>query len=161
MKIAIIFFSQTGHTQRLAKLIESKLVKSGNEVAMTQLQTDKPIAGGTIKQHADFEVTNLPNVSGYDAVLMGCPVWAFGPAVVAYKALTMLKDLKGKRFIPFTTMGFPLVGMGGRNCIKHLSKVAAEKGATVLPGIIVPKMFHNFEQLLEQGAEDCARSLQS
>lgn len=155
MKIAILFHSQTGHTMQMAKLIESKLVKTGNEIVVTQLQTNIPVKAGSIRQPMTFEITNLPDVSGFDAVIAGGPVWAFGPSTVIYKAITQLKGLKDKKLLPFVTMGFPLPGMGGKAAIKHMSAAAKSNGANVLQGIIIPKMFHNFELLMEKGAEDC------
>jgi hypothetical protein len=64
--------------------------------------------------------------------------------------------LNGKKALPFVTMGFPLKGMGGKAAIKHMSKLLADKGAQVLPGIIVSRMFHNFELQLKQAAEKSA-----
>ena len=155
MKIAIIFHSMTGNTMRLAILIENKLTKAGHEVALTQLQTNKPVKAGSIRQPMEFDITNLPDVSGFDAVIMGGPVWAFGPSTVIYKAITKMKSLNGKKLLPFVTMGFPLKGMGGKAAINHMSNAAKANGAIVLPGIIIPKMFHDFDALIEQGAEDC------
>jgi len=157
MKIAIIFHSQTGQTLRLAKLMESKLTKAGHEVALTQLQTDVPVKEGSIRQPMNFEITNLPDVSGFDVILAGGPVWGFGPSTVIYKAITKLENLKGKKFLAFVTMGFPLTGLGGKATVKQMSKAAAVNGAIILPGIMVPKMFRNFELLLEKGAEDCVK----
>ncbi len=155
MKIAIIYHSLTGNTQRMAKLIESKLVKAGHEVIATQLQTDIPLKTGTIRQPMTFNITNLPDVSSFDAVIAGGPVWGFGPSPVIYKALTNMKGLKGKKLLPFITMGFPFAGFGGKASITHMSNAAKSNGAIVLNGIIIPKMFHNFEQLMENGAENC------
>ena len=155
MKIAIIVHSLTGSTLQMAKLIEGKLVKAGHIVNLTQLQTNVPVKTGSIHQPMAFEITNLPDVTEFDAVIAGGPVWAFGPSTIAYKAISTLFGLKGKKLLPFVTMGFPLRGMGGTSAVKHMSKAAAENGAIVLQGVIVPKMFHNFELLMEQGAEDC------
>jgi hypothetical protein len=155
MRIAILYHSQTGHTQDMAKLIETKLIKAGHEVRTTQLQTNIPQKGGSIRQPMDFEIVNLPDISGFDAIIVGGPVWAFGPSTVVYKALTLMKDLKGKKLLPFVTMGFPLKGMGGKTAIGYMGAVAMANGATVLSGIIIPKMFHNFELLMEKGAESC------
>jgi hypothetical protein len=155
MKITIIFHSLTGSTLRMAKLIESKLVKSGHFVTLTQLQTNVPVKTGSIHQPMSFEITNLPDIADFDAIIAGGPVWGFCPSPVIYKAITGLKNLKGKKLLPFVTMGLPLRCLGGRNSIKHMSKAAAENGATVLQGVIVPKGLHNFELLMEQGAEDC------
>ena len=155
MKIAIIVHSLTGSTLRMAKLIESKLVKTGSLVTLFQLETNVPVATGSIHQPMNFEITNLPDIADYDSVIAGGPVWGFCPSPVIYKAIKELKALNGKRLLPFVTMGLPFRGMGGKNSIKHLSKAAAENGAIVLPGVIVSRGFNKFELNMEQGAEEC------
>jgi len=154
MKIAIIYHSLSGQTAKLAKLMENSLAKAGHAISAIELKTDVPVKGGTIRQPLNFKVTNLPDVSEFDALCIGGPVWAFGPSTVTYKAITQLGELNKKKVLPFVTMGFPLKGMGGKGAIHHMSKALADKGAEVLPGIIVPRMFHNFAQLAEKAAED-------
>jgi flavodoxin len=146
MKIGIIYHSQSGTTRKLAQHLQTALTQQGHEITMTELKTDVEQKGGTIRQPMNFTVTNLPDVSAYDALCIGGPVWAFGPSTVTFKAIQQLADLKGKKVLPFCTMGFPLKGMGGKGCIRHFSALLKEKGAEVLPGVIVSKMFHNLEQ---------------
>jgi hypothetical protein len=121
---------------------------------MIELATDVPVKGGSIRQELKFKVTNLPDLSEYDALCVGGPCWAFGPSIVTYKAIQQMGSLNGKKVLPFTTMGFPLEGMGGKGAIKHMSLALQTKGAKVLPGIIIPKMFRNFELLMEKGASE-------
>ena len=150
MKIGIIYHSMSGQTKKLAQLMQTGLTNQGHEISLIELQTDVPQKGGSIRQQPNFTVTNLPDVTAFDALCIGGPVWAFGPSTVTYKAILQMPALNGKKVLPFCTMGFPLKGMGGNGCIKHCSVALKEKGATVLPGIIVPKMFHNFNALLAQ-----------
>ena len=44
--------------------------------------------------------------------------------------------------------------MGGKQAIALLSKTLAGKGANVLPGKIVPGLFHDREKLMEKAASD-------
>ncbi len=152
MKIGIIYHSLSGQTKKLANLMQTELTRNGHEISLVELQTDVPQKGGSIRQQLNFQVTNLPDLSQFDALCVGGPVWAFGPSTVTFKAIQQMTDLKGKKVLPFCTMGFPLKGMGGNGCIKHMSTALKQKGADVLPGIIVPKMFHNFNLLLTQAA---------
>lgn len=155
MKIAIIYHSLSGQTKKLAELLKAKLTQEQHIVSITELATDKPVKGGTIREKINFTVTNLPDLSEFDAICIGGPVWAFGPSTVVYKAILQLPDLKGKMAMPFTTMGFPLTDMGGKGAIKHMSKALSDKGAKVLPGIIIPKMFRKFDILMEIATNNC------
>lgn len=155
MNIAIIYHSQTGNTEKLAKLLDARLKEEGHTVTRFKLETDVPVKGGTIRQPMNFKLTNLPDISTFDAYCIGGPVWAFGPSVVIYKAILQMDDLKKKNVLPFVTMSFPLIGMGGKNAIKHISKAIADKNGNPLPGIIVPKMFHNFDIEMEKAVNSC------
>lgn len=155
MNIAIIYHSQTGQTAKVAKHLETKLTRDGHEVTVFDLKTDVPVKGGSIKQPMNFEIVNLPDITEFDALCVGGPVWAFGPSTVIYKALQLMPNFNGKKVLPFTTMGFPFEGMGGKNAVNHISKVLSGKAAKVLPGIIIPKMFHNFDELMKKAVDNC------
>jgi hypothetical protein len=149
----------SGQTAKLAKHLEAKLTQAGHEVKSFQVQTDKEIKGGSIRQPLNFTVTNLPDVQEFDVVCLGGPVWAFGPSTVAYKAILQMPELKGKKALPFVTMGFPLPGMGGKGAIKHMSFALKQKGADVLPGLIVPRRFLHSEPKLEILLGNCLNFL--
>jgi flavodoxin len=157
MNIAVLYHSVSGNTKKLAGLIEASLAEAEHTVKKIELHTSVPVKNGSIRQPLNFEVTNLPDLSEFDAICIGGPVWAFGPSTVTYKTILQMPALNGKKVLPFCTMGFPLKGMGGNAAIKHMSKVLADRGAKVLPGIIVPRMFHNFNQLIEEAARDCKK----
>jgi hypothetical protein len=153
MNIAIIYHSSTGHTRSLAGMIEAGLAEKGHTIKKIELRTSVPVNGGTIRQPLNFEVTNLPDLAEFDSICLGGPVWAFGPCTVTYKAILQMPALNCKKVLPFVCMGFPCKGMGGKGAIRHMTAALTEKGAKVLPGIIVPQMFHNFEKQVKQAAE--------
>ena len=152
MKIGIIVHSLSGHTLRFAQLIQSKLQENGHEVELTQVQTSIPVKSGSVRQPVNYTVTNLPDISGYDLLCIGGPVWAFGASPVICQAIRQMGSLKGKKALPFATMGFPLTGMGGKGALRWMSREIGEKHATLLPGVVIPTMFHNFNLLYEQEA---------
>jgi hypothetical protein len=78
---------------------------------------------------------------------------------VIVAGLKALPHISGKKILPFVTMGFPLPGMGGSQAIALMSKVAIGAGATVLPGTVVPKLFHNFKQMMERAASEIVACL--
>jgi flavorubredoxin len=161
MRICIIVHSAYGTTLRFANVISEKLQKDGHSVDLIALQTDVPVKTGTIRQPMNFQITNLPDISTYDTILAGGPVWAFSISTVIYKCLTTFSDMKGKKFLPFVTMGFPLPGMGGSGAMKIMSKVAKDLGADVLPGAVACKMFHNIDQMMEKEANKISEQLKT
>ncbi len=159
MRICIIVHSAVGTTLKFANIISQKLQKEGHSVDVVQLKTDIPVVAGSIRQPMNFKIINLPDVSTYDIILAGGPVWAFSISTVIYKCITTFSDMKGKKFLPFVTMGFFLPGMGGTNALKLMSQVARDLGADVLPGAVVCKMFHNIDQMMDKEADKIARML--
>lgn len=152
MKIGIIIHSKTGNTLGFGHLIGAKLRENGHQVELIDLQTDTSVNFGSVRSAPPFNVTNLPDGSEFDALLVGGPVWAFSASPVTYTAVKELKNIKDKKVLPFVTMGFPLPGMGGKQAIELLDKELTAAGAIVLPGVIIPKMFHDFKRLMEKEA---------
>jgi flavodoxin len=154
MKIAVIVHSKTGTSLKLGNMFAETLRKKGHSVDVVELKTDPPVSSGTVRNHPDFSITNLPDGGKYDALIVGGPVWAFSASPVVYEAAKGLKDVSGKKVLPYVCMGLPRESMGGKQAIALLSKTLAEKGANVLPGKIVPGLFHNREKLMENAASD-------
>jgi flavodoxin len=158
MRIAVLFHSKTGTTRKFADIIAARLREKMHTVDVIEAVTDVPVKTGPSRQETNFRVTNLPDCAAYDAILVGGPVWGFAASPVVAVCLQGLK-LQGKKFIPFVTMGFPLPGMGGKQAMAFMSRVAAAAGAQVLPGKIVPKMFHRPAELMEKAAAEIAEQL--
>jgi flavodoxin len=94
-KPLIVYFSQSGNTAKLAKMI--------------QAETD-----GTLFDIATGEV----DVSAYDTVFVGTPNWSASVAAPVKEYLTKT-DLSGKTVIPFCTHG-----MGGlQNVASDMAKL--------------------------------------
>ena len=140
---------------KFAEIIAGKLRQKGNIVEIIRLETDGPVQG-SVRQAPAFTITNLPEIGRFEVLLTGGPVWAFSASPVIVECLKKLRNLSGKKVIPFVTMGFPLPGMGGVQGIALMSSIAAKAGAEVLPGKIIPKMFHNYRAMMEQAAGEIA-----
>jgi flavorubredoxin len=159
MKIAILYHSVSGNTRTFANLISDKLKAKGHSVDLIEVQTNTPVKPAPISQTPPFEITNMPDPANYDAILAGGPVWAFSISSIIYQAVNQLKNLQGISFLAFSTMGFPLTGMGGKGALKTLNNLAARQGARIINGAVVPRMFHDFNKLMEQEAEKIAQKL--
>ncbi len=70
---------------------------------------------------------DLPDVSGYDTVFLGCPIW-WGSEPMVVRTFLDAVDLSGKTVVPFTTHG----GSGLGNVPANLQ--ARVPGATFVDG---------------------------
>ena len=153
MNIAIIVHSKTGTTRKFADRIADRLRKDGHNINLVQIETDVPVESGSVRSCKKFVITTLPDTKTYDTLLMGGPVWGFSASPVIIECINALGDLQGKKVLPFVTMGFPFKFMGGRQAIALMSRTAGEKKATVLPGAIIAKLFHDFERDFDKAAD--------
>lgn len=132
MRICIAVHSKTGVTLALAEAVAGRLREKGHEAAVLPLDPE-----GDVQPHQKgVRLKNSPGCGGYDALLVGGPVWAFGVSPVALAFASGLGDMKGAKALPFVTMGFRLKLMGGYQGISALSRGLSKTGATVLPGVI-------------------------
>ncbi len=156
MKTAIVVFSKTGITKSLAERAADALRAKGHDVDLFLLKTDPPMEGDKAPQK--FEIVNAPDLTAYEAVLVGGPVWAFSPNPVTKRYMESVM-LSGKKFMPFTTMGFPLRCLGGNRTLRVMSRLARKAGADVIKGIAVPKMLRDHEKLMAEAVDFIADNL--
>ncbi len=142
--------SQTGTTLRFAKIIAERLQSAGHETTLTELKTDIPVAQ-PVKKPWPFRLSNLGDYSNFDAILLGGPVWAFGPSPVVMATLEEV-PLQGKLFVPFVTMALPLTAFGGRRAIHLMRAAAAAKGAHTLDGFVAPMLLRRQGVIMERAA---------
>lgn len=133
MRPLIVYYSYGGNTRRAAKLIGADI---GGDLA--EIRTVQPYCGdyAAVVEQGQREVNSgsMPEIeplsadlSGYDTVLLGSPVWwyTFAPAV---KTFLSRFDLSGKTVIPFSTNG----GWPG-HLLKDVEKAC--RGADVKKGM--------------------------
>jgi flavodoxin len=156
LKILIIVHSVTGNTKKLADAIGDKAKAKGHSVNVVHLMTDPPIEGKG-KDPKEFRIQNLPSASGYDTIIIGCPVWGANITPVMKKALTDLRGLQGKRVIPFTSQAFPFAFLGGNRVLRLISKEAEAKGAHPVKGASIQRMGRD----LDKGIENASAKINS
>lgn len=161
MKIAIIVHSKTGTTRKFADRIADRLKRDGHNIHLLQIETDVPIKSGSVRSCGEFKITNLPDIKDYDVLLFGGPVWGFSASPVIAECMNVLGDLDGKKVLPFVTAGFPFKFMGAKQAIAFMSRSAADKKASVLPGVAVVKLFHDFEKDFDKAADEIASTLKA
>ncbi len=110
-KVLIAYFSQTGNTDGLAKLIHEM---SGADIVRIERATpyssssNGPILYGEaldeLRAEATPAIKAYPDLSQYDTILLGyCNWWSSIPASV--RTLLTENDLSGKTIVPFCSMG--------------------------------------------------------
>lgn len=149
MKAAIVIHSQSGHTVVLAKAIAELLRKAGHEVDIELLR----VRGKATPGARNFEIRNSPDVSPYDVLLVGGPVWGFSASPVIMRFLGELTSIKGKRAAPFVTMGFPHRALGGARALKKMTESLELSGAEVMEGEAVFYFFRRNQERIDAAAQ--------
>lgn len=130
MSVCIIYHSETGNTRTVAErvaretggdLIEVKDLAGYSKAGMYLKGAPKAMRG----EKADIEPAVI-DVSGYDTIVIGSPVWAFNPTPAINAAVGALQGIEGKRTVVFCTSG----GMPGRT-LETVQAMLAERGAAV------------------------------
>lgn len=124
MNIGVIVYSKTGHTYSVVNKLSEKLLNSGHSVKIEKLEPIGDVHPG-IKS---VEFKNAPDITGYDVVIFGSPVWAFSLSSVFKIYLKSISSLENKKVICFVTMAFPFAWMGGKNAISQMNKICKSKG---------------------------------
>ncbi len=107
MKSLIIYHSETGNTKRIAEyihektgseLFELKPVKRYSRIGMYT----SGIKRALMQQKDEIETPEI-DLSAYELIFLGTPVWAGHPTPVINTGLEIIEGGKGKKVIIFTT----------------------------------------------------------
>ena len=122
-KVLVVIFSRTGHTKPLAEYIAEDLNADLYEIEAKVPYTDDDIKYYT-NCRADREQNDpsarpeiageLPDVTGYDTVFIGYPIWHGQAPKIIYTFLEGV-DLSGKTIIPFCTSHSSPLGTSAEN----------------------------------------------
>jgi flavodoxin len=130
MKSVIVYYSFGGNTRKAAVLLAEYLQKE-SKVDIVELRAPDESKGffqqvvkALVRTKAKIEAVNM-DISGYDLICIGTPVWAFSPAPAINTYLCECQGLQGKDVIVFTTYGS---GAGNNRCINHMKDVLEKKG---------------------------------
>lgn len=109
MKATILYYSKSGTTEKLARRIQADI-----HCDILKIEPEEPYGNyisSLIRVNKErknkapvHSVTKIPNLSSYDTVLIGYPIWYLDiPAFVA--DFISQCNLEGKTVIPFVTCG--------------------------------------------------------
>lgn len=130
MKSVIIYYSYSGNTQKVVNVLSAYLDQQG-EVDPIELkgldESDKflaQVARALRHKRAIIQPVNF-DLSGYDLICFGTPVWAAGPSPAMNTYLDKCFGLEGKEVILFTTYGS---GAGNERCLNYMQEILSKKG---------------------------------
>ena len=122
--ILIVYYSRTGRTrlvaERLAALLEADVAEITERKARAGVLGYLGAGKDTVMKR-DAELVSCPGVGGHKVVVLGMPVWGFGPPA-AMRAWLKRTDLSGCKVCGFATMD-------GSGAERTLAKVAEIIGA--------------------------------
>ena len=134
----IIFFSATGNTERAAQELAAITEAHIAEIEPAEPYSDTDLDYRDDSSRASLENSNpaalpaiLPlseDISGYDTVFLGFPIWFGDMPKVIYTFLDEY-DLSGKDIAPFCTSG----GSGMTTAVRNIAEL--EGDADVLDGL--------------------------
>lgn len=108
---AVVYFSQTGNTKKVAEVAAAELGVEAQAIEMATPYTGEDLDAKGGRARDDFNdpsarpaLKNAPNVSEADTVLIGWPIW-WGQAPKAVYSWIDGASLEGKKLIPFCTSG--------------------------------------------------------
>ena len=109
-KILVAYFSLTGNTREVARMIQAK---TGGELYEIKPEKPYPKEYGPATDIAKKEKAEnarpklagpLPDLKQYDIILLGYPIWWYMEPM-AVKTFVEAQDLSGKIILPFATSG--------------------------------------------------------
>ncbi|WP_051592812.1 flavodoxin [Thomasclavelia saccharogumia] len=133
-KVLVLYFSQSGNTQKLAKLISDRVGGDFTRIETVQTYPD------TYEELADFakeerdndvhpELKDLDiNLDDYDTIFIGYPIWWYQMPMPMY-TLFDTYDFSGKTIVPFNTHE----GSGDGGTYEDIQEL--EPNAIVLEGL--------------------------
>ncbi|MDV2480737.1 ArsR family transcriptional regulator [Methanoculleus sp. Wushi-C6] len=128
MAVCIVYHSETGNTRAVAErlaavvggdLVEVKDLAHYSKVGMYLKGSPRAMRG----ERAAIEPAAI-DVSGYDTVVVGTPVWARSPTPAVNAAIEALTGIEGKAAVVFCTSG----GVPGKT-LERISEMLAGQGA--------------------------------
>ena len=131
MKSLVVYYSYSGNTKKVAKVLVEVLKAKGQVEELELIASDEAKSflsqcGRAFKhKKAQIQEVNF-DLSKYDLVCFGTPVWAFGPAPALNTYLDKCSGVIGKDIILFSTYGS---GVGKERCLDYMQKILTDKGA--------------------------------
>jgi len=140
-KAIVVYYSYSGNTHKVSGLLKDELSGASYQTELLRL---KPLDESSsflgqckrsfLKKEASLGNNLTFDVSGYDLVALGTPVWAFGMAPAMRTYFNKCSGLTGKKVVIFVTCGS---GAGVGKCVKEMISISQAKGASDTRSFII------------------------
>lgn len=134
-KVLVLYFSETGNTQKLANLISTEV---GGDFRRIEPETPYP-TGDELFDYTEEEANSDArpkfkeldiNLDDYDTIFVGYPIWWYQMPMIMYTFFDEY-DFDGKTIVPFNTHE----GSGDSGTYDEIQEL--EPNATVLDGLAI------------------------
>lgn len=149
MKVGILVHSKTGNTLNVAEKIMQKLMADGYSASIEQI-----IAANDEETDINkIRLTNIPNISEYDFVIIGGPVRGFSLSPILKYYLLKCGALQGKKVNCYVTQYFPYPWMGGTRAIEQMKILCETKDAEVFDTAVINMKNKNVDKMIADAVE--------
>lgn len=131
MEAIIVYYSYSGNTKKVADIL-AEYLRQKYAVRILRLEPRDEsdsffiqAARALFRRKAIIPAVDF-DLSDYDLICLGSPVWAFAPAPAMNTYLEGCFGLEGKPVVLFTTYGS---GAGVGRCFNYMQRILYQKGA--------------------------------
>ena len=107
-KVLVVYYSLSGHTKKIADFIAAQTQADIYEITVKEQYTSPSVYTKSKKELDNKQypelAKELPDVSAYDVIFIGGPVWWYTMATPLFSFLEKV-DFAGKKIVPFSTQG--------------------------------------------------------
>lgn len=130
-RIAIVYYSRTGHTRNAANIIREGLMDNGIEADLREIEVEGKVGFRRIGKMSTVNDVPLLNqdydLSEYDLVIIGSPIWAGGTAMPCLAYLDRVENRDQKTIALFMTGG--MRGMdNNKKAMENMGKKLSDMG---------------------------------
>jgi len=133
MNIGIILYSYSGNTLSVGERLKVELEKKGHEVHLERIRAVNEDPNNRVP----VQLSNSPDLSQYDEIILGAPVNAFSLNPIMKTYLLNQPSLENKKISCFVTQHFAKPWMGGNRAVKQISKLVYNKNGSVVRSDII------------------------
>ena len=113
MKIGIVYYSRTGNTRQVAKILQEKFKEKKADVDLIEIEHVKRpgffTAGRASSKQLEVPIKNTDfNLGKYDVIIAGSPTWAGKPSPFITTFMKKAENIQGKKVAVFGTGMSPI-----------------------------------------------------
>jgi flavodoxin len=113
MKIGIVYYSRTGNTREVAKILQEKFKEKKAGVDLIEIEHVKRpgffAAGKASSKQLELPIKNTDfNMEKYDVIVAGSPTWAGKPSPFITTFMKKAENIQGKKVAVFGTGMSPI-----------------------------------------------------